>query len=192
MIKLLKQISLAGIVLLCLISLAGCGKKKVSAEVENMQVKPNGKILVAYYSQGGHTRAAAEDFAKMTGADLFEIKPQHPYPAAHDPCLAQQMDDLKKDARPAVAGKVDNMDQYAILFIGYPIWYYVEPMVVDTFLESYDLKGKTVIPFCTSGGYPITDSVARVKKAAPGANVLNGLRANSASDRKAYVKQLSM
>ena len=172
---------------------AGCTSKSTAAgQEEAIPMKKNPKILVAYYSQGGHTRAAAEDFKALTGGDIFEIKPAVPYPESHDPCLKMQMEQIQSEARPALASKGPDLQSYDVIFVGYPIWYYVEPMVIDTFLESADFSDKTVIPFCTSGGYPIRDCVERIKKRIPQAHVEAGIRANSHSDRSAYVKKLGI
>ena len=114
------------------------------------------KILVAYFSASGVTAGAAKEIAEAVGGDLFEIRPEEPYTAAdldwrdkQSRCTREMTDPA---SRPAVAGKVDHMDRYDTVFVGFPIWWGVEPRVVDTFLESRDLTGKTVIPFATSGG----------------------------------------
>ena len=115
-----------------------------------------GKILVAYYSWSGNTRFAAEQIRKLTGGDLFEIAPETAYTAADLDWMDKksrstiEMKDPK--SRPAIAGKVADMAQYDTVFVGFPIWWYQAPRIIETFLESYDFSGKTVIPFATSGG----------------------------------------
>ena len=167
----------------CMVLLVGCtenasqkqadtGAKAKSAEF----VKAEGKVLVAYYSQTGTTKKAAENIQRLTGADIFEIKPADPYPAAHAPCLERQKQDIKADARPAVAGKVADMKQYKTVFVGFPVWYYQAPMVINTFLESYELEGKRIIPFCTSGGHPIDSSIVALQKSLPKVKIEGGLR----------------
>ncbi len=115
-----------------------------------------GKVLVAYFSATGHTKTIAEYLQTALDADLYEIVPQEPYTADDldyntDGCRAnrEQNDD---SARPAISGGVEDMAGYDVVFIGYPIWWYQAPRIIETFLESYDFSGKTVIPFATSGG----------------------------------------
>ena len=115
-----------------------------------------GKVLVAYFSATGHTRTIAEYLQTALDADLYEIVPQEPYTDADldyntDGCRAnrEQNDD---SARPAISGGVEDMAGYDVVFIGFPIWWYQAPRIIETFLESYDFSGKTVIPFATSGG----------------------------------------
>ena len=126
-------------------------------------VKPTptkGKVLVAYYSWSGNTKAVAEQIQRETGADIFFIQPQTPYPGDYRECVDIAKKEMNENARPAVANTVDNMDQYDVVFVGYPIWWGKAPMFVYTFLESYNFQGKTVVPFCTTGGTPISGSMA--------------------------------
>ena len=114
------------------------------------------KTLVAYFSASGVTKKAAQKLSEAIGADIYEIKPAVPYTAADlDWTNKQSRSSLEmRDTacRPALAAAVENIQQYDTVFVGFPIWWGVEPRVVDTFLESRDLTGKTVIPFATSGG----------------------------------------
>lgn len=103
------------------------------------------KTLVAYFSASGQTAKLAKTLAGVTGGDLFEIAPETAYTAA-------DLDWMDKKSRPAIAGKVADMAQYDTVFVGFPIWWYQAPRIIETFLESYDFSGKTVIPFATSGG----------------------------------------
>ena len=113
------------------------------------------KVLVAFFSVGGTTAKAAKDLAAVEGADLFEIRPETPYvPADLDYTSKQsrttlEMTDLS--CRPAMVGEVEDMAQYDVVFVGFPIWWGREPSVVDTFLEAYSFSGKKLVPFCTSG-----------------------------------------
>ena len=139
-----------------------------------------GKVLVAYFSATGHTRTIAEYLQAALDADLYEIVPQEPYTADDldyntDGCRAnrEQNDD---SARPAISGSVDNMAGYDVVFIGYPIWWGQAPKIVYTFLESYDLSGKTIVPFCTSGGSGIDGSLSGIQALAPDADWLAGQR----------------
>lgn len=114
------------------------------------------KKLVAYFSASGVTKAAAERLAKSIGADLFEIKPVAPYTRAdldwRDKNSRSSVEMNNADSRPEIAQQLSNMDEYDTIFIGFPIWWYVAPTIINTFLESYDFSGKTIVPFATSGG----------------------------------------
>ena len=114
------------------------------------------KTLVAYFSATGTTARAAREIADAVGADLYEIRPAEPYSSADlnwmDKKSRSTVEMNDPACRPAIAEPVRDMDQYDTVFVGFPIWWYVEPRIVDTFLERYDLSGKTVIPFATSGG----------------------------------------
>ena len=126
------------------------------------------KILVAYFSASGVTKNVAEELAKVEKAELFEITPETPYTTADLDWKNQQsrstleMKDL--NCRPAVTGQVENMAQYDIVFVGFPIWWGREPSVVDTFLDAYDFAGKKIVPFCTSGGSGIGETAKRIRE----------------------------
>lgn len=109
------------------------------------RAEASGKILVAYFSYQGHTANVAREIAAQTGGDLFEIKPAMPYPG-YDECLDVAKAEKNNNARPSIDGRVENMADYDVVFVGYPIWWYDAPMIVLSFLESYDFSGKTVIP----------------------------------------------
>lgn len=114
------------------------------------------KTLIAYFSATGTTRRLAESLAEVTGADLFEIKPEIPYTRADlnwmDSKSRSTIEMNDASSRPAVAKKLGNMADYDTVFVGFPIWWYIAPTIISTFLESYDFSGKTIIPFATSGG----------------------------------------
>ena len=133
----------------------------------------NNKVLVAYFSYSGNTREVANQIKELTGADLFEIKTIKPYPTEYQPCIVVAKEEMEKNARPEIKGKVDNMAQYDVIFVGGPSWWHTAPMAVLTFLESYDLKGKTVIPFCTHESKE--DGIfAAIEKATPHSTHLKG------------------
>ncbi|MBQ1889077.1 MAG: flavodoxin [Selenomonas sp.] len=153
--------------------------------------KAAGKMLIAYYSLTGTTRAAAKKIQSLTGADIFEIPAADPYPTAHDPCLERQMKEIAADARPALARKVENIASYDTIFIGYPIWYYQAPMLLNTFVEQQDLFQKTIMPFCTSGGYGIERSVDILRALMPNAYWKDGLRvAGDDKELRDWLRQL--
>ena len=139
-----------------------------------------GKKLVAYFSASGVTAKVAEKLAKVIGADLFEIKPEVPYTKADLNWMNKKsrssVEMLDDSCRPGIANRVENMDEYDTVFVGFPIWWYREPSIIDTFMESYDFTNKTVIPFCTSGTSGIGDSGANMQALAHGAKVSIGER----------------
>ena len=114
------------------------------------------KKLVAFFSASGTTKKAAERLAKAVGADLFEIKPAIPYSSADlnwmDKKSRSSVEMNDPASRPEIAGSLSNMADYDTIFIGFPIWWYVAPHIINTFVESYDFSGKTLVPFATSGG----------------------------------------
>lgn len=138
----------------------------------------NKKTLIAYFSASGVTARVAEEMAKATGADLYEIRPQQPYTSADlnwtDKKSRSTLEMNDPDCRPVIAEPVKNMDEYGTVFVGFPVWWYVEPRIIDTFLESYDFSGKTVIPFATSGGSSIKRAEENMKKHCPEASWKKG------------------
>ena len=112
--------------------------------------------LVAYFSASGVTKRVAERLAKAADADLFEIKPAVPYSQADldwtNKKSRSSVEMGNPDSRPEIAERLENMEEYDTVFLGFPIWWYVAPTIIDTFLESYDFSGKTIVPFATSGG----------------------------------------
>lgn len=136
------------------------------------------RTLVTYYSATGTTARIAQTLAKVTGGELFHITPAETYtPADLDWHNARSRSSIEmKDpaARPALKTTKDNIADYDTIFIGYPIWWNLAPRIINTFIESHDLSGKTVIPFATSGGSTITNSVAALKAAYPAINWKNG------------------
>lgn len=137
--------------------------EKAEDSIHSEQPEGGSKMLVAYFSlageqygvgviEEGNTSIIAHMIAEQTGADLFEIKAVNPYPTSHSELLDVSRKEMADKARPEIADTVDNMDEYDTVFIGYPNWWGDMPMIVYNFLESYDLSGKTIVPFCTHGG----------------------------------------
>ena len=149
-------------------------------------VTTTGKTLVVYFSATGNTKAVAEEITRLTGADLYEIVPAVPYTDEdlnynNNECRAnQEMNNAS--ARPAIGSEAMDVSSYDTVFIGYPIWWGTMPQIINTFLDTYDLSGKTVLPFCTSGSSGITQSVTDIRTAEPDADVRDGLRASGAND----------
>lgn len=132
------------------------------------------KKLVAYFSASGVTKKVAQTLANENSADLFEICPVERYTDAdlnwrdNQSRSSLEMNDLT--SRPKILNQVDNIDQYDIVYLGFPIWWYVEPRIIDTFLDSYDFSGKTIVPFATSGGSGIGNVVKSLEKNYPNLN----------------------
>lgn len=147
------------------------------------------KTLVAYFSASGVTAKAAKLLAQAADADLFEIIPETPYTKSdlnwlnkHSRSTIEMKD---RACRPAIASEVSDMAQYERVFVGFPVWWYREPSIIDTFLESYDFSGKTLIPFCTSGGSGLGESTDNIRRLAPNAKVLEGRRLTRRDDEAA-------
>ena len=183
---------------LMIITLGACGSNdnKNSATKQNessnaptesaqSETADENKNLVVYFSVTGNTKVLAETIAETIGADIVELSPQEPYTSEdisynNDNCRAnrEQNDD---SARPAIANSIENINDYNTIYLGYPIWWGTMPKIINTFLESYDLSGKTIMPFCTSGGSGIGSSVSAIKSICQGANVKDGLRGSSST-----------
>ena len=133
------------------------------------------KVLVAYFSASGVTARLAETLAKAVGGDLFEIKPAVPYTDADlnwmDKTSRSTLEMKDRSCRTEIGEKLSNMADYDVVFVGFPVWWYREPSIIDTFVEEYDFGGKTLVPFATSGGSGIGDSGENMAKLAPGAKV---------------------
>ena len=146
------------------------------------------KALVAYFSASGVTKAVAERLAKGIGADLFEIEPAVPYTRAdlnwQDKNSRSTIEMNDRSSRPAIASTVADMSQYDVVFVGFPVWWYREPSIIDTFMEQYDFSGKTVIPFATSGGSQLGDSAKNMQALARGSKVESGKRFASRTSEK--------
>lgn len=137
---------------------------------------PNGnsKILVAYFSWGGTTQRMAQEIVRQTGADLFRIEPVVPYPTEYTPCTEVALEEKNNNARPAITATVENWADYNTVFIGCPVWWWTTPMIICTFAESYDFKGKTVVPFCTYASTYRDETLARIVELTPDAAHLTG------------------
>ena len=145
------------------------------------------KKLVAYFSASGTTKEAAERLAKAAGADLFEIRPAIPYTSADlnwmDKKSRSSVEMNDPDSRPEIAETMPNMADYDTVFIGFPIWWYVAPHIIHTFLESYDFTGKTLVPFATSGGSGMGRTVDELRKLCPNVDWKAGKLVNGVSDQ---------
>ena len=188
------------LVILCLsiFVLVGCGSNNVidtgkdndvssgTSDDTNDVIESNGNVLVAYFSrrgenwqvgyvEKGNTEIVAEMIAEETNADVFAIQPIVPYPDVYSEMLEVSRRETSENARPAIKDTVTDFDKYDVIFIGYPIWSGTCPMIIRTFIESYDFSGKTVIPFCTHAGSRLGSSVAVIRSQLQNATVLSGL-----------------
>ena len=134
--------------------------------------------LVAYFSASGVTAKVAETLAEAIGADIYEIAPEVPYTKADldwmDKKSRSTLEMNDPASRPAISGKRDNMADYDTVFVGFPIWWYVAPTIINTFLESYDLTGKTIVPFATSGGSGMGKTNEHLAPSCKGAKLMDG------------------
>lgn len=153
---------------------------------EPEQTEEGERTLVVYFSATGNTKAVAEKITELTGADIYEIVPAEPYTADDldynvSDCRAnREMNDAS--ARPAIGGDSIDVSGYDTVMIGYPIWWGTMPRIINTFLDTYDLSGKVILPFCTSGGSGVSQSVSDIRSVEPDADVRAGLRARNAQD----------
>ena len=132
------------------------------------------KILVAYFSWGGTTQRMAQEIVRQTGANIFRIEPVVPYPTDYTECTEVAQEEKNNNARPTIADEVKNWEQYDTVFIGCPVWWWTTPMIICTFAESYDFKGKTVVPFCTYASTYRDETLARSVELTPDADHLTG------------------
>lgn len=138
-----------------------------STDVTDRTSGNSGKALIVYFSWGGNTRQIAREIQSQSGADIFEITLKNPYSTDYNTVLDQSQHDQSIQARPEINGRVDNIADYDTILLGYPNWWASIPMPIATFLESYDLSGKTIIPFCSHGGGRFGQSLTAIAKLAP-------------------------
>lgn len=200
----MKKFTALFLALIMVFALAACGGNTTNTDSEtnqpassannqsNMQDNSDGsqtgsntdtvKVLVAYFSATNTTEGIANAIADSLDADLYEITPEQPYTSAdlnyHDDNSRSTIEMNDPNARPAISGSVENMDQYDIVFIGYPIWWGEAPRILSTFVESYNFSGKTIVPFCTSGGSGVGSSAKNLEDLTSGATWLSGTRLN--------------
>ena len=157
------------------------------------------KALVAYFSATGVTAQAAKTLASAIGGDLYEIKPAVPYSAADlnwmDKGSRSSVEMRDARSRPALAAADAPVAGYDVIFLGFPVWWYVAPTIVNTFLEAYDFTGKTIVLFATSGGSGLGKSAAGLRASAPGAKIMDGRLLNgrlNEAELKAWVQGLKL
>lgn len=144
------------------------------------------KALVVYFSHSGNTKSVAMEIQKQTGADIFEIVPKTSYTTDYNEMLDVAQNEKRNSARPEISDTVKNLEKYDVIYLGFPNWWADMPMVLYTFLDTYDLSGKTIAPFVTSGGSGFSNTISTIKSMEPDADVADGLAIrDSASDNPA-------
>lgn len=170
--------------LMTIVSLSSCGSSS-KEKVTNEETTPS-KTIVCYFSATGTTAEAAERIAEKTGGVLYEIKPEVAYTDADldwtDKESRSSLEMQDPEARTAIGGELPDLTQYEVVFIGYPNWWNTHPTIINTFIESTDLEGKTIVPFMTSGGSTIDNSVQKLHKQYPSLNIHDGILMNHVTD----------
>ena len=161
---------------------------EVEALRAEIAAKEDKRILVAYFSHSGTTRNVANALSEETGADLFEIAPQEEYSNVY----FRSNSEIRSNARPALSASVENMEDYDIVFVGYPVWWHATPAPVNTFLESYDFTGKLVIPFCTSGGSDIEETMPTFLNSCAGVAVYGERRITGTGQISDWLAELDL
>ena len=192
--------------ILMILSLAACGSENAPGgdvtppREEDVNTDRDftatGKTLVVYYSRTGTTQSVAEQIAALTGADLFKVERKEPYPSDYSTTTEVAKEEKEANARPELATYLPKatVAAYDTILFGFPIWWGTAPMPMLSFLNFYDLSGKTIYTFCTSGSSPIGGSTADIRANAPGATVVEGKRfsSGSAADIRAWVEALHL
>lgn len=176
--------------------IASCGQNKKTEQTQNNQEEKQMKTLVAYFSATGTTKALAEKLAAATGGDLYEIKPEVAYTAEDLDWTVKtsrsSVEMADKNSRPAIVKDLENAGDYGTIYIGFPVWWYTAPTIINTFLETYDFSGKNVVFFATSGGSTVDKANAQFKEQYPAIKWTAGKVLNRATDEdvKAWVESL--
>lgn len=186
-------------VLTLLFSLAACSNNTTNEESNNQNdsstpieesnnpsdsstpTETGSKSLVVYFSWSGNTENVAKSIQSQTDSDIFEIVPATPYSDDYDTVVDLAQEEQRNNARPAISGNIENIEQYDVVYVGFPNWWGDMPMILYTFFDTYDLSGKTVALFCTSGGSGLSGTVNEVKSLEPNATVTEGLHIGSGS-----------
>ena len=162
--------------------------EQVNGLKEELKAKEDKNVLVTYFSYSGTTRGVAETLSNQIGADLFEIAPKEDYSSLY---LQSNME-IRRGERPELSSEVENMEEYDIIFIGYPVWFHATPAPINSFLESYDLTGKLIIPFCTSGGSDIDETMPTFLDSCEGLAVYGERRISGSSQIGSWLTELDL
>lgn len=170
---------------------AGGGGASSNAQATRATNSPGqGRTLIAYFSKTGNTEKVATQIQELTGGEMFKIESVEPYPDDYQETTEVARRELGQNARPKVKGTVDNMGRYDTIILGYPIWWAQAPMPVLTFLESYDLSGKTIAPFATAATSGIEGSLDMLQRSARGATLLAGRRVRNDSEIQPWLREI--
>ena len=179
----MKKLFMLMVGLLAIINCSACASDNIESELDNSSEGSNvdgselfdgKKVLIAYFSWGGTTRRMAQEIQRVTGGDIFEIVPQKPYPPEYTSCTEVALEERDNDARPSIKDRVENWESYDVVFIGCLVWWHTAPMIISTFAESYDFKGKTVVPFCTYAATYRDETLQKIADITPDADHLTG------------------
>lgn len=167
----------------------GQNTNPAEATDDTESTKNTSKALVVYFSATGNTKAVAETIAGLQGAELYEIVPEQPYTDEdlnyNDRTTRATTEQNDSDARPAISGDIKDLAEYDVIYVGYPIWWGDMPRILYTFFDTYDLTGKTIAPFCTSGGSGLSGTPRTIGNLETGAEVLDGLHIRDSAAKKA-------
>ncbi|MBE5039059.1 flavodoxin [Ructibacterium gallinarum] len=193
----MKKIFLSMIMIIGLMSLASCGNDNAPntepslTPADNTSLEVSGenaiepaedaKSLVVYFSWSGNTENVAKSIQSQTDSDIFEIVPSEPYSDDYNTVLDIAQEEQQQNARPVISESIENIADYDVIYVGYPNWWGDMPMILYTFFDNYDLSGKTVAPFCTSGGSGLSNTVNEIKELEPNADVTQGLHIGGGS-----------
>ena len=150
-----------------------------AAETESEQEDAAATALVVYFSWSGNTESVAAEIQNQTGADTFRLVPAEPYTDDYDALLEIAQEEQRNGARPAISGSIENFDSYEVVYLGYPNWWGDMPMIIYSFLDDYDLSGKRIVPFVTSGGSGFSNTISTIESMETDAEVLEGLSLGS-------------
>lgn len=146
---------------------------------DNVSTETDNKSLIVYFSWSGNTENVANSIQLQTNADIFEIVPEVPYTDDYDALLDLAQEEQRNDIRPAIANDIKNINDYDVVYVGFPNWWGDMPMILYTFFDTYDLSNKTIAPFCTSGGSGMSNTVEEIKNLEENAIVTDGLHVGS-------------
>ncbi len=172
---------------------AGTGTEPADSGMsETASEQAGGGVLVVYFSHTGKTKPVAEYIHGLVGGDLVRLEPLTPYPEGYSAALDPAKQEQRENARPKLKNTFGHFDSYQTVYLGYPVWWGTVPMLINTFLESYDFSGKTVVPFATSGGTAISQSVQDIRKEVPDAVVKDGLLVKNNKDVIPWLRKLGL
>jgi flavodoxin len=157
-------------------------------EEANLTLPGAMRFLVAYFSHSGNTREIANQIHRSVGGDVIEIQSVKPYPHDYDACVKQARQELDSGYKPALKTRIENINSYDLVFIGYPDWWGTTPAPVRVFLTEYDFSGKRIVPFCTHEGSGLGQSVADISRLCPKSTLLNGLAIRGSTAKTAQGK----